>query len=272
MSTPQIHVFVSYSHADGSLVAPVVKLLRANRALVFQDIDSIQPGKPWRKAVTQALSQAQMVVVFWCHHASQSDEVTQEWQTAIQQDKDLLPLLLDATPLPEELGEFQWIDFQGIVGETHEGIAKTSKTLAYPSESSSTPTGEWARPEIPPAKHSPFLKWSIGAFVGILALAVFPSFFFTWQLPEPSAPPTGPDSDSPFFQEFDLSSILKIVIWSIVGAGGLGVLFWWWRRRSKGEGERTHPHKSEQQIAHAVETEIFRRIALRPQAKTRTSG
>jgi hypothetical protein len=31
-----INVFVSYSHADASLVAPVVKLLRVNKSLVFQ--------------------------------------------------------------------------------------------------------------------------------------------------------------------------------------------------------------------------------------------
>lgn len=34
-------VFVSYSHADASLVAPVVKLLRVNKSLVFQDIYGI---------------------------------------------------------------------------------------------------------------------------------------------------------------------------------------------------------------------------------------
>lgn len=47
-SNTSTHVFVSYSHADASLVAPVVKLLRVNQSLVFQDVDSSDPGKRWR--------------------------------------------------------------------------------------------------------------------------------------------------------------------------------------------------------------------------------
>lgn len=112
-------VFVSYSHADASLVAPVVKLLRVNTSLVFQDIDQIRPGKKWRTEIANALAEAQLVVVFWCAHASRSDEVAKEWKAAIEQDKDLLPLLLDETPLPPELSEFQWIDFRGTVGANH---------------------------------------------------------------------------------------------------------------------------------------------------------
>src|SRR5262245_50166310 len=117
------NVFVSYSHADASLVAPVVKLLRVNKSLVFQDIEDIQPGKRWRSAIAKALSEAHLVVVFWCDHASRSDEVSKEWKAAIAQEKDLLPLLLDATPLPPELGEFQWIDFRATVGANHSASA-----------------------------------------------------------------------------------------------------------------------------------------------------
>ncbi len=116
------NVFVSYSHADASLVAPVVKLLRANKSFVFQDIDRIQPGKKWRSEIAMALTEAQLVVVFWCDHANRSDEVLKEWKAAIEQEKDLLPLLLDTTLLPPELGEFQWIDFRGTVGANHSSI------------------------------------------------------------------------------------------------------------------------------------------------------
>jgi hypothetical protein len=108
MPGENINVFVSYSHADASLVAPVVKLLQVNKSLVFQDIDSIAPGKRWRSEIARGLEQSHLVVVFWCQHASHSDEVAKEWQAAIAQNKDLLPLLLDATPLPGPLGEFQW--------------------------------------------------------------------------------------------------------------------------------------------------------------------
>ncbi len=119
MPSQTINVFVSYSHADAPLVAPVVSLLRVNKSLVFQDTDRIPPGKRWRDEIAKALAESNLVVVFWCHHACRSNEVSAEWRAAIEQDKDLLPLLLDATPLPSELGNFQWIDFRGTVGANH---------------------------------------------------------------------------------------------------------------------------------------------------------
>lgn len=113
------NVFISYSHDDTSLVSPIVSLLRANQSLVFQDIDRIQPGKKWRNEIRSAIDRSQLVVIFWCNHASQSNEIENEWRTALEQGKDLLPLLLDETPLPTELSEFQWIDFRATVGPQH---------------------------------------------------------------------------------------------------------------------------------------------------------
>ena len=122
MPSESVNVFVSYSQADVLLVSPVVRLLRVNKSFVFQDIDRIQPGKRWRGEIAEALAESQLVVVFWCTHARGSNEVSKEWQAAIEQEKDLLPVLLDATPLPSELAEFQWIDFRGTVGASHSSI------------------------------------------------------------------------------------------------------------------------------------------------------
>jgi TIR domain len=112
-------IFISYSHADSSLVGPVVALLRASEALVFRDADSIRPGKRWREEVDTAISGASFVVVFWCCHAKASEEVGNEITTAIAQQKDILPLLIDETPLPNHLAEFQYIDFRTAFGKGH---------------------------------------------------------------------------------------------------------------------------------------------------------
>jgi hypothetical protein len=105
-------IFVSYSHIDGRLVGPVVALLRASQALVFLDADGLQPGKKWRGQLEAAIQDARVVVVFWCHHARASNEVRKEYEAAIAQQKDVLPLLIDDTPLPPELAEYQYIDFR----------------------------------------------------------------------------------------------------------------------------------------------------------------
>jgi hypothetical protein len=112
-------VFVSYSHHDAALVTPVVHLLRATKDVVFFDADSIRAGKKWRTELSRALLGANLVVVFWCVHSSSSMEVASEYQAAIRAEKDLLPVILDSTPVPTELCEFQWIDFRELARKQH---------------------------------------------------------------------------------------------------------------------------------------------------------
>jgi hypothetical protein len=264
MPSPSTNVFVSYSHADASLVAPVVKLLRVNKSLVFQDIDDIQPGKRWRSEIAKALAESHLVVVFWCGHASRSNEVSKEWKAAIEQEKDLLPLLLDATPLPPELGEFQWIDFRGMVGANHNLIdssANVDKTSAL------------QQPPLPAAPVKSARWLSFAGIAAVLAIVVAVSTFTLkarrvlsprpeFKPPGPTPIPAPPPSET---FDFVLSNNLPLL---------LGVVFavticfaWWWRRRSKRgrpiEGARPHPREIERRIAGEVEAEILRRTALR---------
>lgn len=106
-------VFISYSREDANSIAPIVKLVRAmKKNLVFQDIQSIEPGKRWEPQLLNALNQAQIVIVFWCQHAEKSDYVRKEYKIAIKDNKDVLPLLLDDTDLPKALSAYQWIDLR----------------------------------------------------------------------------------------------------------------------------------------------------------------
>jgi len=127
-------VFVSYSHHDASLVTPVVRLLRSTNDFVFQDSDSIKPGQKWREALGEAIEQANLVVVFWCLHSNESPEVEREYRSAIEAKKDVLPVLLDSTPIPSALGEFQWIDFRELGRERH------PRPEARPAPQAASPT------------------------------------------------------------------------------------------------------------------------------------
>ncbi len=150
------NVFISYSHTDAFLVSPIVRLLRANKSLVFQDVDNIQPGKKWRNEIAKGLAESHLVVLFWCDHANSSDEVTNEWKTAIELEKDLLPLVLDSTPLPAELNEYQWIDFQEMVGAAH-----TQITRRPPTTESAEPIHETDDDELVQATQSEQLETEI---------------------------------------------------------------------------------------------------------------
>ena len=116
-----MNIFVSYSPADNDLVSAIVSLLTAsNDAIVYCDADSIRTSGRWREELEKAISEANLVMVFWCHHSNTSYEVRKEFALALERGKDVLPLLLDGTPLPGKLADRRSIDFRGRVEVIHE--------------------------------------------------------------------------------------------------------------------------------------------------------
>lgn len=115
MNRSKTRVFISYSRADEALVTPIVKLMRAIGNSVFQDVDSIQPGMKWRTVIEESIDNALIVLVFWCSHSKKSLEVRKEWERAIMMNKDIVPALLDDTPLEPALSEYQALDFRNVV-------------------------------------------------------------------------------------------------------------------------------------------------------------
>jgi len=168
VSTPS-NIFISYSHEDSSLVVPIVALLRASKALVFRDADSISPGKRWRAEIETAIFESSIVVVFWCHHAKNSTEVEKEFKSAIGNNKDVLPLLLDETPLPDVLSEYQYIDFRDVLKNTHDN--EQENFLSSKQETVNNKLNKFDDP-IPPVK-SPSTAMSVGrgAILSIFILA-----------------------------------------------------------------------------------------------------
>ncbi|MEZ5480275.1 MAG: toll/interleukin-1 receptor domain-containing protein [Thiolinea sp.] len=99
-------VFVSYSRLDSERVQHAVALLEAGGAEVFRDIDDIQFGDQWEQVIRAKLKECERVMVFWSRHAQGSEWVGKEYLLALSMGKRLVPVLLDGTPLPPELGKF----------------------------------------------------------------------------------------------------------------------------------------------------------------------
>ena len=117
-----MNIFVSYSPADSELVSAIIAILSSsNSALAYCDADSIRTGGRWREEVGNTISEADVVLMFWCYHSHTSYEVRKEFALALEHGKDVLPLLLDATPLPSKLADRRCIDFRAHVGVIHEG-------------------------------------------------------------------------------------------------------------------------------------------------------
>jgi hypothetical protein len=261
------NVFISYSRADALLVSPVVKLLRVNKSLVFQDIDAIQPGKRWQGEIAKALAKSNLVVVFWCTHASRSNQVSKEWHAAVEQKKDLLPLLLDTTPLPPELAEFQWIDFRGTVGANHTSVDLKDSEL----ERRAPPLPSDARRKF---TRSLLLTACVAVF-GIVASLGWLSLRQTATGPSSGAPPAlpnlGPTSfptstpwSTPAIASAEtLGLSVKLLLLLGIGLTVTFCLTWLLRKRRKHviSIETREPHTSgiERHIANELEAEILRR-------------
>jgi hypothetical protein len=109
----QPDIFVSYSHEHKELVGPLVSLLQVGNRFIFYDKDTLKPGDKWENVLMASLHGAKCVVVIWCVHADKSEWVKKESELAATLNKTLIPVILDATPLPDYLSKYQWIDFRG---------------------------------------------------------------------------------------------------------------------------------------------------------------
>ena len=256
MSSQTINVFVSYSHADAPLVAPVVSLLRVNTSLVFQDTDRIPPGKRWRDEIAKALAESNLVVVFWCDHASRSNEVSTEWRAAIAQGKDLLPLLLDATPLPSELGNYQWIDFRGTVGANHRASDSPARDIR-PGAATALPL---------PASPRRAVGYTVVGVVAAAAvvLSTLLTFRASDQAPSFPLPQVFPLPEPSPLPEASAVALIGWIFVPLGVVGALGAYVFWLRHRSS---KRAKPMETatryaggiERQIAVELEAEILRR-------------
>jgi hypothetical protein len=127
-STRAFEIFASYSHCDARFVQPMMKLLLPTGATVFRDADAIQPGKKWAAVIADAIEQCRVLYLFWCNHSAGSSEVRKEYEQAISLNKDVVPVLLDDTPLPTGLKAYQWVDLREVIGR-HEDEVEQSMTL-----------------------------------------------------------------------------------------------------------------------------------------------
>lgn len=106
-------IFISYSRYDIEAVSQIVELLRATREdLVFQDSTSIKPAQKWEQKIEEAVDKSNLFILFWCGHSSTSYAVIREYNRALEKDKNILPVLLDDTPLKPALATYQALDFR----------------------------------------------------------------------------------------------------------------------------------------------------------------
>lgn len=103
-------IFISYSRTDFNMVKALVSLVEASDIDVFIDIDDIKYGERWESVIEDRIKNADKIFIFWSERAAQSDFIRQEYLVALKIPQiKIVPVLLDETPLPSELSQFQAI-------------------------------------------------------------------------------------------------------------------------------------------------------------------
>ena len=106
---------ISYSRVDQRQVRAVVALLQAAmrgfEKAVFWDGD-LEPGDLWFDELKSHIDEAPQLFVFWCDHSSRSAQVRREFLYAFERNKQVIPVLLDDTPLSDELAAIHGIDLR----------------------------------------------------------------------------------------------------------------------------------------------------------------
>ena len=106
-----MHVFISYSHANGDFAENMRTRLERSGFNVWTDEDRLLAGEDWRNGIDQAIRSACALVVVMTPSAKASEYVTYEWAFAWGIGIKVIPVLLESTPLHPRLEALQYLDF-----------------------------------------------------------------------------------------------------------------------------------------------------------------
>ena len=163
---------------------------------VFKDVDSIEPGRPWRRAIDSAVGSSDVVIALigprWLPELEErsggDDFVRYELETALANDRRVIPLLVNgasmpsAEQLPETLAgltEYQAFDVSDarFRSDMDELLRRLDRVIERPGEATPqvetgpveevpvTPPPPPPPPEADPALEAELKKWNWGAFL-----------------------------------------------------------------------------------------------------------
>ena len=118
-------VFISYSRNDLDSVQKLEEQLIARKVSVWRDQENIYGGQKWPKILGEAIASNNFVLLIWSRNSAKSHYVEFEWCTAIALKKEIVPWLLDDTPLPPSLSAINAVNAKS--GE--QAITQLVKTL-----------------------------------------------------------------------------------------------------------------------------------------------
>ena len=134
MSNP--FIFLSYSRSDSDLATKITRDIQNCGGNIWMDQLHISGGDRWDKAIEDAMEKSSHVIVLLSPASIDSYNVMDEVSYALEEKKNLVPLLIENCKIPFRLRRLQYLDF---VKDYDLGIKKLNKILGL-SDSASKPS------------------------------------------------------------------------------------------------------------------------------------
>ncbi len=106
-------VFVSYSRTDLNFVQVFAQALMSSGVDVWWDLSSLQGGDNWTEVIPQAIENSDICIVVLTPNSIQSDWVQKEYTYALEQDKKIIPVLVQDCKIPFALININYVDLRG---------------------------------------------------------------------------------------------------------------------------------------------------------------
>lgn len=110
-------VFLIYAREDLDMARQLSEFLKERGFRPWLDVDEIAPGEVWKKSVLRALEDSAVALVLVSEHLGKKGFVQEELKAALstlqgrQQDvSPVIPVRLSNSPVPEALGDVQWVN------------------------------------------------------------------------------------------------------------------------------------------------------------------
>lgn len=97
------HLFLSYARADRRPADRLVASLRAAGFVVWRDVADIRSGSHSQASIAEAIRQSEAVILVVSRRSMSSDFVRREVDVAVSARIRVIPLMLQAVPVPPEL-------------------------------------------------------------------------------------------------------------------------------------------------------------------------
>jgi len=121
-------VFILYSEEDLDFVSKLYKALKVTPYRILWDRKEIKVGDNVIETLERMQNESDDFIFVISKHSVDSDETKMSLETARNQNKRILPVLIDDSELPEELQEIMFADFRESFDDGYFSLRDALKT------------------------------------------------------------------------------------------------------------------------------------------------